>query len=186
MPSKARACRKAYGVLAAPDCDRHGMQARPPRYWQNGEGIAGARSNHAACQYPTRARGHNGSGAAGLPDIGRTGACWAFRQVPAWLQCCREPYPDASGGRLSVSTLDLQQSLPREMPLLVAARERSRGGITHSPRIERIILTAHLLRNKPGADPLAMVADTVLALGATMVTFDPELPPSGVLRCSPT
>jgi hypothetical protein len=46
------------------------------------------------------------------------------------------------------------------------------------PRIERIILTAHLLRNKPGADPLAMVADTVLALGATMVTFDPELPPS--------
>jgi hypothetical protein len=45
------------------------------------------------------------------------------------------------------------------------------------PRTERIVLRADLLRNAPGADPLAMVADTVLALGATMVSFDPELPP---------
>jgi hypothetical protein len=46
------------------------------------------------------------------------------------------------------------------------------------PRIERIVLTADLLRNEPGSDPLAMVADTVLAFGATMVTFDPQLPPN--------
>ena len=45
------------------------------------------------------------------------------------------------------------------------------------PRTERIVLKPDLLRNAPGADPLAMVADAVLALGATIVTFDPELPP---------
>jgi hypothetical protein len=46
------------------------------------------------------------------------------------------------------------------------------------PRIERIVLKADLLRNAPGSDPLSMVADTVLAFGATMMTFDPQLPPN--------
>ena len=49
-------------------------------------------------------------------------------------------------------------------------------GRINPPRTRKIIIEAELFRDMPGADPLAVVANSVLALGATMVIFDPDLP----------
>ena len=49
-------------------------------------------------------------------------------------------------------------------------------GRINPPRTRKIIIEADLFRDMPGADPLAVVANSVLALGATMVIFDPDLP----------
>jgi hypothetical protein len=47
------------------------------------------------------------------------------------------------------------------------------GRIT-PPFTERISIEVDLLRDEPGADPISMVADVALALGATIVVFDPR------------
>ena len=49
-------------------------------------------------------------------------------------------------------------------------------GRINPPRTRKIIIEADLFRDMPSADPLAVVANSVLALGATMVIFDPDLP----------
>ena len=48
-------------------------------------------------------------------------------------------------------------------------------GQANPPRTTRIILETDLLRDKPRASPLVTVAEAMLALGATMVVFDPTL-----------
>ena len=45
------------------------------------------------------------------------------------------------------------------------------------PRIETITLSADLSRDDTTAEPLAAVTDLVLVFGATVVIFDPDLPP---------
>ena len=44
------------------------------------------------------------------------------------------------------------------------------------PRTRKIVIEADLFRDEPSADPLSVVDDSVLAFGATMVIFDPDLP----------
>ncbi|WP_230530861.1 hypothetical protein [Microvirga roseola] len=49
-------------------------------------------------------------------------------------------------------------------------------GRSNPPRTGRIVLEADLLQDRPGADAVAAITDTVLSLGATVVSFDPGLP----------
>jgi len=44
------------------------------------------------------------------------------------------------------------------------------------PRVGKIVLEADLIQDRQDADPVAIVTDIVLALGATVVVFDPRLP----------
>jgi hypothetical protein len=48
-------------------------------------------------------------------------------------------------------------------------------GQANPPRTTRIILETELLRDKPRACPLEIVDETMRALGATIVSFDPTL-----------
>ncbi len=48
-------------------------------------------------------------------------------------------------------------------------------GRSTPPRIERIALEADLFQDRPGADPMTLIADVIQALGATVVIFDPRL-----------
>ena len=50
-------------------------------------------------------------------------------------------------------------------------------GRADPPHIEKIILSADLFRDDATTDPLAAVTDLVLVFGATVVIFDPSLPP---------
>ena len=45
------------------------------------------------------------------------------------------------------------------------------------PHIEKITLSADLFRDDTTTNPLAAVTDLVLVFGATVVIFDPSLPP---------
>lgn len=44
------------------------------------------------------------------------------------------------------------------------------------PHTAKIVIESDILQEKPGADPASMITDLVLAFGATMVVFDPQLP----------
>jgi hypothetical protein len=50
-------------------------------------------------------------------------------------------------------------------------------GRADPPHIEKITLSADLFRDDTTTDPLAAVTDLVLVFGATVVIFDPYLPP---------
>jgi hypothetical protein len=50
-------------------------------------------------------------------------------------------------------------------------------GDTTPPHINRIVIEADLMRDSPGAEPLVVLADSVLVFGASMVVFDRDLPP---------
>ncbi|WP_114949032.1 hypothetical protein [Microvirga calopogonii] len=56
--------------------------------------------------------------------------------------------------------------------ILVEGRDQSR-----EMQIERIIIAADILKNHPAVQPHVIVTDAFIALTATMMVFDPDLPP---------
>jgi hypothetical protein len=61
----------------------------------------------------------------------------------------------------------------RFLSKLVTAQVQGR---LQPPQIARIVIEADLLRDEAGADPVTVITDVVLALGATVVAVDPKLP----------
>src|SRR4051794_5113566 len=49
-------------------------------------------------------------------------------------------------------------------------------GSVRPPHVGKVVIKGDLLQDQPGADPFSVVTDVVLAFGATMVTFDPQVP----------